>query len=73
MHVITYSPNFAHPHFPARGIPKNTPTAQWKVILLAFICCPFTPYGWTFFFSLSLYTNDTLLHGLILFVKYGKG
>jgi hypothetical protein len=25
MHVITYSPNFAPPHFTARGIPKNTP------------------------------------------------
>ena len=25
MHVITYSPNFAPPHFAARGIPKNTP------------------------------------------------
>jgi len=24
MHVITYSPNFAPPHFAARGIPKNT-------------------------------------------------
>ena len=25
MHAITYSPNFAPPHFGARGIPKNTP------------------------------------------------
>ncbi len=25
MHVITYSPNFAPPHFAACGIPKNTP------------------------------------------------
>jgi len=25
MHVITYSPNFAPPHFAARSIPKNTP------------------------------------------------
>jgi hypothetical protein len=25
MHVITYSPNFAPPHFAARGIPKDTP------------------------------------------------
>ena len=25
MHVITYSPNFASPHFIARGIPKNSP------------------------------------------------
>jgi hypothetical protein len=25
MHVITYSPNFATPHFAARGIPRNTP------------------------------------------------
>jgi hypothetical protein len=25
MHVITYPPNFVPPHFPAHGIPKNTP------------------------------------------------
>ena len=25
MHVITYLPNFAPPHFAAGGIPKNTP------------------------------------------------
>jgi hypothetical protein len=25
MHLITYSPKFAPPHFAARGIPKNTP------------------------------------------------
>ena len=25
MHVITYSTNFAPPHFVAGGIPKNTP------------------------------------------------
>jgi hypothetical protein len=25
MHVITYSSNFAPPHFAACGIPKNTP------------------------------------------------
>ena len=25
MHVITYSTNFAPPHFAAGGIPKNTP------------------------------------------------
>ena len=66
MHVITYSPNFALPHFATRGIPKKkTPhTAQWKVTLLTFICCLFTPSGWSFF-SFSLYTKYTLLHGLI--------
>ena len=25
MHVVTYSPNFAPPHFAAGGIPKNAP------------------------------------------------
>jgi hypothetical protein len=31
MHVITYSPNFAPPHFAARGIPKNTPPGTMEV------------------------------------------
>ena len=30
MHEITYSPNFAPPHFAARGIPKNTPHGTMK-------------------------------------------
>ena len=70
MHVITYSLNFAPPHFVAHGIPKTPHTAQWKVTLLTFICCLFTPSGWRF--SFSLYTKHTFLHGLIFLIKHGK-
>ena len=73
MHVITYSPNFAPPHFAALLVvfQKTPQTGQWKVTLLTFVCCLFTPSGWSFF-PFSLYTKHTLLHGLIFFVKYGK-
>jgi len=57
MHVITYSPNFAHSHFAARGISNNTPNAQLKVTLLTFIRCLFTPSRWSLF--LFLYTQST--------------
>ena len=58
MHVITYLPNFAPPQLTGRGIPKKTPhVAQWKVTLLTFICCLFTPSGWSFL--LFLYTQST--------------
>jgi len=71
MHVITYSPNYAPPHFAARGIPKNTPHGTMEGHTAYIYSCLFTPSGWSFFFS--LYTMHTLLHGLIFFVKYGKG
>jgi hypothetical protein len=73
MHVITYSPNFAPPHFAARGIPKNTAHGTMEGHTAYIYMLLFTPSGWSFFFSLSLHTKHTLLHGLILFVKYGKG
>ena len=71
MHVIIYSPNFAPPLFAARGIPKNTPHGTME--------CP-TAYIYMLsvyafrmkLFSFSLYTKHTLLHSLIIFVKYGK-
>ena len=31
MHLKTYSPNFAPPHFAAHGIPKNTPHGTMEV------------------------------------------
>jgi len=68
MHVITYSPNFAPPHFAARGIPKNTPHGTMEGHI-AYIYMLFRME----LFSFSLYTMHTLLHGLIFFVKYGKG
>jgi len=53
MHVMTYLPNFAPPHFAARSIPKTPHTAQWKVTLLTFLCCLFSPFGWSnFLFSI---------------------
>ena len=57
MYIITYSPNFVPPHFAARGIPKSPYTTQWKVTLLTFICCLFTPSGWSIF--LFPYTQST--------------
>jgi hypothetical protein len=71
MHVITYSPNFAPPHFAARGILKNTPHGTMEgnnALIYMFSVYPFL----LDLFSFSLYTEHTLLHGLIFFVKYGK-
>ena len=50
MHVITHLPNFALPHFVARGIPKNTPHGKMECHTAYIICCLFTPTGWSFFF-----------------------
>ena len=72
MHVITYLPNFAPPQFAARGIPKKKPkrhNGRSHCLHLYLVCLPFGME----LFSFSLYTKHTLLHGLILFVKYGKG
>jgi len=55
MNVITYSPNFAPPHFATRGNPKTLHTAQGNVTLLTFICCLFAFSG--FSFLLFLYTQ----------------
>ena len=52
MHVITYLPNFAPPHFAARGIPKN-PTwhnGRSRCLHLYVVCLPL-PDGAFFFFS----------------------
>ena len=50
MHVITYLPNFAPPHFAAHGILKNTPHGTMEGHT-AYICLPL-PYGRLFFFSI---------------------
>ena len=55
MHLITYTPNFATPHFAARGNPNKPHTAQWNVTLLTFICCLFDLSGCSFLF---LYTKN---------------
>jgi len=72
MHVITYSPNFAPPHFAARGIPKNTPHGTMEDHTAYIYILSVYPFLMELF-SFYLYTKHTLLHGLIFFVKYGKG
>ena len=53
MHVITYSPNFAPPHFAACGIPINTPhgTMGGHTAYICVVCLPL-PHGDFFFFSI---------------------
>ena len=53
MHVITYLPNFAPPHFAARGIPKNTSQHNGRshCLHLYVVCLPL-PDGAFFFFSM---------------------
>ena len=55
MHVIIYSPNFAPPHFAARGIPKNTPHSTMEghtaYIYIYVVCLPL-PDGAFLFFSI---------------------
>jgi hypothetical protein len=66
MHVITYSPNFAPPHFAARGIPKNTSHGTKECHTAYIYMLSVYPLQMEFF-SFSLYTKHTLLHGLIRF------
>jgi hypothetical protein len=53
MHVITYSPNFAPPHFAACGKPKNTPhgTMEGHTAYIYVVCLPLLD-GAFFFFSM---------------------
>ena len=57
MHVITYLPNFAPPHFAARGIPKNTPhgTMEVHAAYIYVVCLPLPDEA----FFLFLYTQST--------------
>jgi len=54
MHVITYSSNFAPPHFAARGIPKNTPhgTMEGHTAYIYMLSVYPFPDGAFFFFSI---------------------
>ena len=59
MHVITYSPNFAPPHFAARDIPKNTPhgTVEGHT---AYICMlSVYPFRMELFFFFSIHKAHT--------------
>jgi len=71
MHVITYSPNFAPPHFAARGIPKNTPHGTMEGHTAYIYMLSVYPFRMEIF-SFSLYTKHTLLHGLMFFCKVWK-
>jgi hypothetical protein len=72
MHVITYSPNFAPPHFAARGIPKNIPHGTMEGHTAYIYMLSVYAFRMEIFYF-SLYTKHTLLHGPIFCVKYGKG
>jgi len=65
MLVITYSPNFAPPHFVAGGIPKNTPHGTMEDHTAYIYILSLYPFSMEFFFSFSRYTKHTVLHGLI--------
>jgi hypothetical protein len=54
MHVITYSSNFAPPHFAAGGIPKKHPTQQngMSHCLHLYVVSLPLPDGALFFFSI---------------------
>jgi hypothetical protein len=71
MHVITYSLNFAPPHFTARGIPKNTPHSTMEGHT-AYIYMLSAYLFRMELLSFSLYTKHTLLHGLIFFCRVWK-
>ena len=64
MHVRTYSPNFAPPHFAAGGIPKTTPHGTREDHTAYIYILSVYPFLMEFF-SFSRYTKHTLLHGLI--------
>ena len=63
MHVRTYSPKFAPPHFATGGIPKNTPHGTREDHTAYIYILSVYPFLMEFFFS--RYTKHTLLHGLI--------
>ena len=63
MHVRTYSPNFAPPHFTSGGIPKNTPHGTREDHTAYIYILSVYPFLMEVFFS--HYTKHTPLHGLI--------
>ena len=72
MHVITYLLNFAPPHFAVHGIPINTPHGTTEGHTDYIYMLSVYPFRMELFYF-SRYTKHTLLHGVTLFVKYGKG
>jgi hypothetical protein len=64
MHVITYSSNFAPPHFAAGSIPKNTPHGTMEGNTAYIYMLSLYPFRMELL-SFSLYTKHTLFYGLI--------
>jgi hypothetical protein len=71
MHVITYSPNFAPPHFAAGGISKNTPHGTMEGHTAYIYMLSLYPF-WMDLFSCALSIKHTPFYDLIFFVRYGK-
>jgi len=59
MHVITYSPNFAPPHFAARGIPKNTPHGTMAGHTAYIYMLSVYPFRMELFFFFSIHNAHT--------------
>ena len=58
MHVITYLPNFAPPHFAAR-IPKNTPHGTVEGHTAYIYMLSFYPFWMELFFFFSIHKAHT--------------
>jgi hypothetical protein len=59
MHVITYSPNFAPPHFAARGIPKNTQHGTMEGHTAYIYMLSVYPFQMELFFFFSIHKAHT--------------
>ena len=59
MHVITHSPNFAPPHFAARGIPKNTPHGTMEGHTAYIDMLSVYPFRMKLFFFFSIHKAHT--------------
>jgi len=71
MHVITYSPNLAPPHFAPRGIPKNTPHGTMEGHTANIYMSSVYPFRMELF-SFSIYTKHTLFAQPDTFCKVWK-
>ena len=71
MRVITYSSNFAPPHFAARSISKNTPHGSMEGHAAYIYMLSVYPFRMELF-SFSLYTKHTLFARPDTFCKVWK-
>jgi len=72
MRVITYSTNFAPPHFAARSILKNTPHGTMKGHTAYIYMLSVYPFRMELFFFFSIHKAHTFARP-DTFSKYGKG